>query len=126
MQTNNISITNGDIEGAKGYGKPFEYTIPLNPHRHLMRQVLFSSERFSNLLKVTQQVCVTVSIYIQACTLDFYIKLKTLDHLQEPKCRWNDYLLAKLEVIFFFNLKQIKNTFYQRKINKCIINRGYY
>lgn len=60
---------------------------PLNALSHLIltdspwRQVLFSSERFTKLLKVTQQVCVTVSIYIEACTLDFYTKLKTLDHL---------------------------------------------
>lgn len=79
-QTIDLS-SNDDIGSAKGYGKPFECIIPLNPHRRPWRQVLFSSERFTKLLKVTQQVCVTVSIYIEACTLDFYTKLKTLDHL---------------------------------------------
>lgn len=61
------------LGSAKAYAKPFERVTLLTPHRHPVKQSCFSPERLGNLLKVTQQACVRVSIYIQACVLDFHI-----------------------------------------------------
>lgn len=73
--------------------EPFKHFIPPVPHTHTHAD--FFSERFSHLLRVTQQVYVRciLNFYSQTCTLDFSIILRTSDHLEEPKCRWNDYLL---------------------------------
>ena len=64
-------------------------------HTHTHTYAVFFSERFSHLLRVTQQVYVRciLNFYSQTCTLDFSIILRTSDHLEEPKCRWNNYLL---------------------------------